>query len=155
MPLTPLDIVNKEFKHRTFRGYDEDEVNEFLDEVVRDFEALIKENDRLRENATGMTERLDQYRKLESTLQNTLVVAQSTAEELKVAARREAELVMREAEEKAADIIRRAEERVRQLEQELIQMKRETDQYRARVKSLLASLMSLVDELEPVPAPQT
>ena len=43
MPLTPLDIHNKEFS-RSFRGYDEDQVNEFLDQVIKDYEALIREN---------------------------------------------------------------------------------------------------------------
>ncbi len=144
MPLTPLDIVNKEFKHG-FRGYNEDDVNEFLDEVVRDYEALIKENDELKENTSGMTERLEQYRKLEATLQNTLVVAQQTAEEVKVAARKEAELIVREAEAKAEEIVRKAESRARETETQLTQLRYETEKFRAQVKSLLESQLRLVE----------
>ncbi len=144
MPLTPLDIVNKEFKHG-FRGYNEDDVNEFLDEVVRDYEALIKENDELKENTSGMTERLEQYRKLEATLQNTLVVAQQTAEEVKVAARKEAELIVREAEAKAEEIVRKAESRARDTETQLTQLRYETEKFRAQVKSLLESQLRLVE----------
>ncbi len=145
MPLTPLDIVNKEFKHG-FRGYSEDEVNEFLDEVVRDFEALIRENDELKENTSGMTERLEQYRKLEATLQSTLVVAQQTAEEVKVAARKEAELIVREAESKAQQIILQAEDKSKATMQDFERIKRESDQFRARVRSLLESQLSLLSE---------
>jgi len=142
VPLTPLDIYNKEFK-RSVRGYSEDEVNEFLDEVVRDYEALIRENDELKQNTAGMTERLEEYRKLEVTLQNTLVVAQSTAEEVKLAARKEADLVIREAEGKAQEMIHRAETRVREIMQEFERLQRETDQFRARVRSLLESQIAL------------
>lgn len=145
MPLTPLDIVNKEFKHG-FRGYSEDDVNEFLDEIVRDFEALIRENDELKENTSGMTERLEQYRKLEATLQSTLVVAQQTAEEVKVAARKEAELIIREAESKAQQIVLQAEDRSKATVQEFERIKRESEQFKARVKSLLESQLSLLSE---------
>ncbi|PSR29998.1 cell division initiation protein [Sulfobacillus thermosulfidooxidans DSM 9293] len=145
MPLTPLDIVNKEFKHG-FRGYNEDDVNEFLDEIVRDYEALIRENDELKENTSGMTERLEQYRKLEATLQNTLVIAQQTAEEVKAAARKEAELIVREAEAKAEEIIRNAEARVREAENQLSQLRYETEKFRAQIKSLLEAQLRLVTE---------
>lgn len=145
MPLTPLDIVNKEFKHG-FRGYSEDEVNEFLDEIVRDFEALIRENDELKENTSGMTERLEQYRKLEATLQSTLVVAQQTAEEVKVAARKEAELIVREAESKAQQVILQAEDKSKAALQEFERLRRESDQFKARVRSLLDSQLALLSE---------
>ncbi len=145
MPLTPLDIINKEFK-RSLRGYNEDEVNEFLDEVVRDYEALIRENDELKQNAEGMSERLEQYRAMEHTLQNTLVIAQQTAEEMKVAARKEAELVVKEAEAKAREILQKAQADVERAYQELERIKRETDQFRARVRSLLESQLALVNE---------
>lgn len=42
MPLSPIDINNKEFT-RAFRGYAEDEVNEFLDQIIQDYEILIRE----------------------------------------------------------------------------------------------------------------
>ncbi len=142
MPLTPLDIYNKEFK-RSVRGYSEDEVNEFLDEVVRDYESLIRENDELKQSTAGMSDRLEEYRKLEVTLQNTLVVAQSTAEEVKAASRKEADLIIREAESKAQDMIHRAEIRVREIMQEFERLQRETEQFRARVRSLLESQIAL------------
>lgn len=142
MPLTPLDIYNKEFK-RSVRGYSEDEVNEFLDEIVRDYEALIRENDELKQSTAGMADRLEEYRKIEATLQSTLLVAQSTAEEVKTAARKEADLIIREAEAKAEDMVQRAQARVREIMQDYERLQRETEQFRARVRSLLESQIAL------------
>ena len=60
MPLTPLDIHNKEFS-RSFRGYDEDQVNEFLDQIIKDYEALIRENKDLQNQQLTLQERLDHF----------------------------------------------------------------------------------------------
>lgn len=145
MPLTVLDIANKEFKV-SLRGYNQDEVDEFLDEVMRNYEAVIRENDDLRQNTSGMGEKLEQYRQLEQTLQSTLIVAQSTADEMKQAARKEAELVVREAEARARELIQKAENQVLQQQAEVERIKRDTDQFRARVKSLLESQLALLSQ---------
>ncbi len=147
MPLTPLDIYNKEFKH-SFRGYQEDEVNEFLDEVVRDYEALLRENQELKEQLSGVADRIEQYRKLEETLKNALLVAQSTAEEVKIAARKEAELIVREAEGRAEQIVQMSQQRSREQEEQLKRLRHEWDVYRARLRSLLETQMTLLSEDE-------
>lgn len=145
LPLTVLDIANKEFK-TSIRGYNQDEVDEFLDEVMRNYEALIRENDELRQSTAGMGEKLEQYRALEQTLQNTLVVAQSTADDMKQAARKEAELIVREAEARARELIQKAEDQVVRQHAEMDRLKRETEQFRARVKSLLESQLALLNQ---------
>ena len=145
MPLTVLDIANKEFKV-SIRGYNQDEVDEFLDEVMRNYEAVIRENDELRQNTSGMGEKLEQYRQLEQTLQNTLVVAQSTADEMKQAARKEAELVVREAENRARELMQKAESQVVQQRSEMDRIRRETEQFRVRVKSLFESQLALLNQ---------
>lgn len=152
MPLTVLDIANKEFK-TSIRGYNQDEVDEFLDEVMRDYEALIRENDELRQNTSGMGEKLEQYRTLEQTLQSTLVVAQTTADEMKQAARKEAELVVREAEARARDLIQKAEAEVDRQRVEIERLKRDSDQFRARIRSLLESQLALLHEEAGLPVP--
>lgn len=145
MPLTPLDIYNKEFK-KSLRGYNEDEVNEFLDEVVRDYEALIREHDEMKEGVSGLTERVEQYRKIEETLKNTLVLAESTAEEVKKAAQKEAELIVREAEARSRAMIAEAEERVRAVRAEQEQLFRELERFRASARSLLESQLAMLKE---------
>lgn len=147
MPLTVLDIANKEFKN-SIRGYNQDEVDEFLDEVMRDYEAVVRENDELRQNTSGMGEKLEQYRAIEQTLQSTLVVAQTTAEEMRQAARKEAELVVREAETRARELIKKAQTDVEQQYRELDRLRRETEQFRARVRSLLESQLALLSHEE-------
>ncbi|HEX6988369.1 MAG TPA: DivIVA domain-containing protein, partial [Bacillota bacterium] len=93
MGLTPLDIQNKEFG-RSFRGYNEAEVDEFLDRIVREFDALTKDNAALREQVESLSAKVEQFRRLEDTLHNTLVVAQQAADEVKASARKEADVIL-------------------------------------------------------------
>ncbi len=145
--LTPLDIHQKEFR-RSFRGYNEREVDEFLDEVVRDFELLLKENAELRDQLEEMHRQLEHYRHLEETLNRALVVAQETADEVKANARREAELIIKEAERRAEQMAEQARERVRQLEEEYRELRSEVRSYRARMRALAHSLLELFAEAE-------
>ncbi|MEQ8199781.1 MAG: DivIVA domain-containing protein, partial [Clostridiaceae bacterium] len=71
MKITPMDINNKEFK-KGIRGYNTEEVDEFLDEVVDNFEEVYKENSHLKEKIAVLNEKLDHYSKIENTIQNTL-----------------------------------------------------------------------------------
>lgn len=96
MPLSPLDIHNKEFT-RGFRGYDEDEVNDFLDQIIKDYEQVIKEKKRIEDTLNNSEERLGHFTNIEETLNKSLIVAQ-TAEEVKASAEKEAKLIIREAE---------------------------------------------------------
>ena len=88
--LTPLDIHNKEFK-RSFRGYNEDEIDDFLDRVVNDYEKLFRENDNLKEELARMKKDNAQYQKLENNLKETLLIAQKTANEVTDTAKQHAE----------------------------------------------------------------
>ena len=142
--LTPLDIHNKEFRH-AMRGYREDEVDEFLDEVVRDFEALIKENALLKDKVAELETKLKQYKQIEETLQNTLIVAQETAEEVRQNARKEADLIVREAEEKAHSIVAAGEAKRQRIEELIAEMKRETEVFRGKVRGLLESHIALLE----------
>lgn len=141
--LTPLDIHNKEFR-RSFRGYNEDEVDDFLDEVVRDFEELLRANAALKEQVEQLQTRVEQYRQLENTLHNTLIVAQETAEEVKENARKEAELIVRQAEAEAKRIIEEAQRRAREEEERVAALRREAAAFRARVRSLLESQLEIL-----------
>ena len=88
--LTPVDIHNKEFG-RSFRGYNEDEIDDFLDQVVNDYEKLYRENGQLKDELALKEKDLAQYHQLEKNLQDTLLVAQRTAEEVTRAAKTQAE----------------------------------------------------------------
>src|SRR5699024_5391934 len=78
VPLTPLDIHNKEFS-RSFRGYDEDEVNEFLDQVIKDYEMVIREKKELEEQVEQLKEKLGHFTNIEETLNKSILVYFSSA----------------------------------------------------------------------------
>ena len=88
--LTPMEIHNHQFK-KSFRGYNENEVDDFLDRVVADFEKLQRDNERLKNQAETLNREIEQYRKLEKNLNDTLMVAQRTADEVISAAKKNAD----------------------------------------------------------------
>ena len=81
MGLTPVDIYNKEFS-KVLRGYSQDEVDEFLDDIIEEFERLYKENQDMKEKLETFEGQIGRYKTIEDTLKETLVTAQQTAEEL-------------------------------------------------------------------------
>ena len=96
--ITPLDIENKKFYKQMVNGYNVEEVDEFLDELMIDYEKLYKENIELKKNAEELHNDVGQYKDIESTLQNTLVIAQKTADEVKKTAEKQAEQIIKDAE---------------------------------------------------------
>jgi len=107
MKITPLDIQQMVFRSR-FRGYDKDEVNRFLEELAQTVEELNRDNAISREKIVFLEQQLAELKRTETTLSNTLVSAQSLAEDVKRTAQREADLVMKEAELKAGELIHQA-----------------------------------------------
>lgn len=88
--LTPMEIHEHQFR-KSFRGYNENEVDDFLDRIVDDFEKLLRENDRLKNLVNSNEKELEHFRKLEKTLNDTLMVAQRTADEVITAAKKNAD----------------------------------------------------------------
>lgn len=88
--LTPMEIHDHQFK-KSFRGYSENEVDDFLDRIVADFEKLLRENERLKNQINSNETEIGNYRKLEKTLNDTLMVAQRTADEVITSARKNAD----------------------------------------------------------------
>ena len=79
--LTPLDIENKRFS-KTLKGYNVDEVDDFLDQLTEDYEKIYRENAELRAQIDETKRELEHYKSVEHTLQNTLVMAQTTADDI-------------------------------------------------------------------------
>ena len=107
MKLTPMDISNKEFK-KGFRGYDCDEVDEFINEIIENYEELYKENSRLKENLSRVNEKLEHYVKIENTIQNTLLLAQNAAEQAREASQKESDMILKNANDVAKKILDKA-----------------------------------------------
>lgn len=156
MPLTPLDIHNKEFG-RSFRGYDEDEVNEFLDQVIKDYEALLREQKELQNQVQTLQERLDHFANIEETLSKTIIVAQEAADEVRNNAKKEAQLILKEAEKNADRIINESLTRSRKIALEIEELKKQASVYRTRFRSLVEAQLELLSKddwkaLEPLEA---
>ena len=107
MIITPLDIQQMMFKVR-FRGYDKEEVNRFLEELAQTVELLNRDHAVQQEKIIYLERQLAELKRTEATLSNTLLSAQSLAEDVKRNAQREADLVIKEAEVKAGELIRQA-----------------------------------------------
>ena len=107
MRITPLDIQQMVFK-ASFRGYDKEEVNRFLEELAQTIESLNRDQAVQREKIVFLEQQLAELKRTEATLSSTLLSAQSLAEDVKRNALREADLVIKEAELKASELIRQA-----------------------------------------------
>ncbi len=148
MKLTPLDIRHKEFK-RGMRGYADVEVDEFLDEVADEFERVFKDNIDLGERVETLESQVSSYRRIEETLQKTLVSAQVSADELKQNSTKEAQLILHEAELKGRQLVNEAYGERQSIEQSLAKLKSAEQDFRFKFRQLLAGYLK---HLEDAPA---
>ena len=136
--ITPMDIRNKEFK-KTFRGYKENEVDEFLDKLTGDYERIYRENGELKDKISIDNERIESYNNMEKSLQSTLLIAQTTAEDIVSNSRKKAEMIIKEAEEQARRIIEDANTSVIKVNKDFEELKKEVQVFKTRFKTLLES----------------
>lgn len=145
MALTPLDIHNKEFS-RGFRGYDEDEVNDFLDQVIKDYEGVIRDKKQLESKVESLEEKLKHFSDIEQTLHKSILVAQETAEEVKENAHKEGKLIIKEAEKNADRIINEALAKSRKIQLEIQELKKQSKVYRTRFRMLVEAQLDMLDD---------
>ncbi|MED1202149.1 DivIVA domain-containing protein [Heyndrickxia acidicola] len=143
MPLTPLDIHNKEFS-KGFRGYDEDQVNEFLDQIIKDYELMIREKKELEERLASLNERLGHFTSIEETLNKSIIVAQEAAEEVRGNAQKEAKLIIREAEKNADRIVNESLSKARKIALDIEELKKQSKVFRTRFKMLVEAQLDLL-----------
>ena len=153
--LTPMDIHNKEFKH-SFRGYNEDEIDEFLDRVVNDYEKLFRENDKLKEEVARLQKDADSYQEREKSINDTLLLAQKTSQEVTENARqtaadmkenavKECENMRQEAEMEAKKKLDEASNKVRAIVAEYDRLVREKNQFLRKVKLTMESELAVLN----------
>jgi cell division initiation protein len=144
MRLAPLDIYNKEFA-RALNGYQRGEVDSFLEEVARDYEALTRENVELRQQVEEMGKRLADYARLEESIRKAMVLAQSTADEARANARRESELIIQEARQEAVRIQEQAHALVRQEEERGAKLREQRERFVLEFTALLRSHLAALE----------
>jgi cell division initiation protein len=145
MKLTPLDIRHKEFK-RGMRGYADVEVDEFLDEVADEYERLFKENIDLQDRVEALEEKVAGYKRIEETLQKTLVNAQASAEEQKQNANKQAQLILQDAELKSRQLVNEAYSERQAIEQSMAKLKSAEEDFRFKFRQLLDGYLRQLQE---------
>lgn len=143
--ITPLDIQNKEFK-KTIRGYNESEVDQFLDDIIKDHENLYKENLELKDKIVVLNDQIRKYDELETTLKDALIVAQTTADEVIRTARDKASLIVEDAELTAEKLVHDADEDVRNVRKEYEYLMKEIFIFKTRYKSFIEAQLITLDE---------
>lgn len=144
--ITPEIIESKEFK-KGFRGYNEAEVDIFLDELRDDFEATLKENEALKEKLSMYKDQVGKYSSIEETLKETLITAQSAAEDTTNAANKKARVIVQEAELQSKQMIDKANNKVVEIRNEYESLVKEFKVFRNKFKSLLEDEMKNVDDI--------
>jgi len=131
-----MDIEQQEFG-RSFRGYNEEEVDDFLDKIVKDYEELIKENAKLKEEIDRMKDRLKEFSEIEETLRSALLNTQKSADEIKDRVENKAKLIVEKAEKEAEIIIQKASQKEDEAKNEINNLRRYKFIFKERFRSML------------------
>ena len=145
--LTPLDIENKKFSKQMVNGYNVDEVDEFLDDLTQDYEKLYKDSTESKSKIDELNNSLEKYKNIEATLQSTLVMAQSTAEEVKNVAQKKAEQIVNDAQLAARSSVEELNAEIAGKKRELEEVKKQLDVYKAKMEALLISQLEIIKDI--------
>ena len=144
--ITQLDIENKKFAKQMMNGYNVDEVDDFLDELTLDYGKLYKENAELKAQREELDSNVGKYKNIENTIQNTLIMAQKTADEVQEVAKKQAEQIVKDAEFQAKNSVEELNTQILLKQKELEDLKKQFDVYKAKMESLLISQLELLKD---------
>ncbi len=150
---------------RVMRGYDPEEVNNFLDQVIKRVEKMIADidaknklivdkNDEIRrlksklEQTNALKEKLEQYERMESTLNRAILMAQKTSDQLKVAASRESEIILDDAKKNASRIVNEALIKAEKIENDADMVKRNINVLKRRLKNIIESQLDIINDID-------
>jgi len=146
--------------NRTLRGYDPVEVNNFLDQVIKQVEDMVDdikkkdqkilELEKELEKVDKMRQSLQQYERMESSLRNALVMAQRASEQIKLSAHNESEVIIDDAKRSANRIVNEALLRAEKTEQEADTLKRNINIFKRRIKDIIEAQLEVVDEMDSI-----
>ncbi|MBR3898416.1 MAG: DivIVA domain-containing protein [Bacilli bacterium] len=151
--------------NRTLRGYDPEEVNDFLDEVINKVEKLVQDidekNDIIKQkdeeirnlkNQLGENDRLrdklENYEKMENSLNQAIFMAQKTSDQLKTSAHKESEIILDDAKKNASRIVNEALLRAEKIEDEASNTKRNITVLKRRLKNIIESQLQIIDDID-------
>ena len=144
--LKPIDIQNKEFEKK-LKGHDCDAVDDFLDIVIQDYEALCKENVALKDKIKVLSEAVDRYKEIEDTMHRSLDVARQSAQDIKNNANMEAQAIINRAKLDATRLARQIDDEHIKKHQEMLRIKQDVDTYKLRIKTVCENLINALEEM--------
>ncbi len=151
--LTPFDIENKEFS-RGVRGYKEEEVDEFLDEIVLEFERLMGENEALKAQLSDAAARIDEYKNTEGSVLQTLEAAKGLMNDISASAEKRAGILIKNAELDAEILQRQARENVEKLKSEEEDLIRRVASFKDTFRKLLENELARLNASVPGGTPE-
>ena len=154
--ITPIDIQHKTFK-KALQGYDRAEVDQFLDEIIETLEDDAQARSALEADVADLKERISHFKAMEESLQNTLILAQRTADEVKASAHKEADLIKDQARIGAEREIASFTEAAAEARREHQRAHEAAEKARSELRSLLMTHLALIERVPPngeAPAPE-
>ncbi|MCI8637341.1 MAG: DivIVA domain-containing protein [Clostridia bacterium] len=145
--ITPLDIENKKFSKQMMNGYSVEEVDDFLDDLTADYTKNYKEATELKSKVDELTQNLEHYKAIEQTLQSTLLMAQTTAEDVKKVAQQQADQIVNDAKANAQKQVNDLDNEIIAKRKELEDVKKQFDIYKAKMEALLISQLELLKDI--------
>jgi cell division initiation protein len=144
MKITPLDIRQKRFQS-SFRGFSARDVEGYLELLAGEFEEVVKENITLKETLKRLQMELEHHKERERTLQETMVTAQRISEDLRQAAKKEADIILGDAELQAEKIVHNAQQKLVQVVDDINELKRQRVQFESQVRSIIDAHQKLLE----------
>lgn len=152
---------------RTFKNYTPEQVDQFLDQVIKQVERMIEDNraknkelalkdkkieelSKLVENTAHMQDKLAQYERMEGTLNRAIMMAQKTSDQIKSAAHRESEIILQDAKMNASRIVNESLLKAEKTEMESEMLKRNVTVFKRKLRGLIETQLELVDDIEKV-----
>ena len=151
--ITPVDIQHRTFK-KSLQGYDRTEVDQFLDEIIETLEDDAHHRAALQAEIGDLRERISHFKAMEESLQNTLVLAQRTADEVKASAHKEADLIKEHARMASEREIASHNDAIVDVRREHQRAVEAAEKAKSELRSLLMTHLALLDNSHPVPPPE-
>lgn len=144
MKISPIEIRQQEFTKK-MRGYDPDEVQNFLESLAEELDKLNSENESLESEVQSLTDQVNEFKKIEKNLQDTLLKAQENSTKSMEATKKQTSLMIKEAELKASQIIEKARESTNDIRNAVINLREEKDLILAKLKAIVSSQANLLE----------
>lgn len=150
--ITPMDIHNKQFS-RGLRGYNEEEVRDFLQQIVSDYEQIYREHREMEDELDQMKTKLANYEKISHTMTSALQLAKDAARNVTETAHRNADVMISNAKAEGENRLREALENRRLLNETISHTEGNMKTYICKIRRDLELALAAINALDTIEAP--